>query len=808
MDVSTNGLTSAAARDRLVADGPNALPVVRPPGFLRLMLHALADPLSGLLVIAGVVSITVLGEVVEGIGISVIVVADAAVSALQAYRADRALDALRSLTAPTARVYRDGQLGVIPAADVVVGDVVEVAAGDRIPADAAVRESSALAVDEQVLTGESMPVEKHAHDDAELAAGTLVVRGRATAEVTATGARTRIGAIATSLTAAPPAPLERELKSVASRVGALAVLVGALLIPIAYHRGVGQDRLADAVLVGVALAVAAVPEGLPAVVTSALALGAQAMARRGAIVRELAAIEALGSASVICTDKTGTLTTGRLAVEAAVVVPGREADLKRAVVRCNDGTDPLDVALLAYAGMDSADGVRIGEAPFDTATRMMTTLHRVDGAPVLSVKGAPEAVLARCRHDGPGDGPGGDVAWLAAEVEALAGRGLRVIAVADGDTADLTATDLRPLGLVGFRDPLRPSAVSAVKALRNAGVRVVLVTGDHAETAVAIARDAGLDTAPLLTGAEVAAMPEAERQQALADVAVLARVDPGTKVALVKAQRAAGRIVAMTGDGVNDAPALRQADVGVALAGAGGTDVAREAAAVVVTDEDLGTLAEAVREGRRVFRNLAAVVGYLLSGNLSEILVVGGGLLLLPELATPFLPVQLLWVNVITDGLPALALGVDRPVEDPLLRPPRTPREGLLGARMQARLAGRGGAVAAAVLGTGLIADRLGWRPDVVRSQLLVSLLLCHLALAFVARSERRSFGTGWWRGRGLSLAVAGSVAVQAVVFALKPLRHVLSITALPPVGWLLAVGAVVVSVALIDAVREVRRGS
>jgi len=254
---------------------------------------------------------------------------------------------------------------------------------------------------------------------------------------------------------------------------------------------------------------------------------------------------------------------------------------------------------------------------------------------------------------------------------------------------------------------------------------------------------------------------------------------------------------------VNDAPALRQADVGVALAGAGGTDVAREAAAVVVTDGDLATITEAVREGRRIYRNLGAVLGYLLSGNLSEILVVAGGLAVLPELATPFLPVQLLWINVVTDGLPALALGVDRPPGDPLASPPRKPGEGLLPPRTQARLAGRAAAVAVPVLATGVLAHRAGWSDAAVRSQLLVSLLLCHLALAFVARTDRRTFGPGWWRSRTLTLAVAGSMAVQAAVFALRPLRGLLSVAPLPPRGWLSAAGAVAVSVAAIDAARD-----
>ncbi|HEX6595419.1 MAG TPA: cation-transporting P-type ATPase, partial [Acidimicrobiales bacterium] len=687
-----SGLDEEEAARRLESDGANVLPAAPTPTLAQLVRRQLSEPLTLVLVVVTLVTLAVLRDVPEGSAIAAIVLLNVAIGVTQERRAQAAVDALEELTAPTARVRRSGRSLTIPAADVVRGDVVELTAGDRVPADLALVEAASLAVDEAVLTGESLPAEKRAGyvppPEAALGdragdafAGTLVVRGRGLGVVSAVGSASQIGAIAAALGEETDPPLVRELRAVARRMSAIAFSLGAVLTVVVWLRHGGA---AEGIVAGVALAVAAVPEGLSTVVTSALALGARRMARRGAIVRRLPAMEALGSATVICTDKTGTLTTGRLAVADVVAVADREPELWAAALRCNDSDgevgDPVDVALVAAARtrrVAPPEGSRVAERPFETATRLMATVHHTAEGPVLSVKGAPEAVLARCR-------PGAQRDRLEASVPGLARSGLRVLALATAATADLDAAALEPLGLVGFHDPLRASTVDTVAKCRRAGIRLTMVTGDHLGTARAVAVEAGLEPDPAVTGAQLAGLEPSDRTDLLRAASIVARVDPHTKVELVAAHRASGEVVAMTGDGVNDAPALRQADIGVALSGQGGTDVAREAADVVVTDGDLATLVAAVAEGRRIWRNLMSVLAYLLTGNVSEVLVVVGSVVLLPDLAVPLLPVQLLWVNFVTDGLPALALGVDQPPHDPLAAPPRSASDRLLGGRRQA----------------------------------------------------------------------------------------------------------------------------
>lgn len=798
--VGAAGLTTAEATARRAHEGANDVPPPPTPSLARRIVREVRNPLSALLIAAAFVSVVVLGEHGEGAAIVAIVVLNIAVSVVQERRADVAVAALRQLSAPRARVRRDGVSVDIDARDIVRGDLLEATAGDRLAADGVLLEGAAVAVDEQVLTGESMPVEKVPGD--KLLAGTLMVRGRAVVEVTATGARSTLGRLAQSLGTSPTTPLAIELRHTAARMTVLAVLLSAVLVPVAWARGSGDGAFADALLFGVALAVAAIPEGLLAVVTLALSIGAQRMAKRGAIVRHLPAIEALGATSVLCTDKTGTLTTGRLRVADVVVVDGRHEGMWAAALRCNDADgatgDPLEVAILdeaARLGVVAPLGDRVGERPFDAATRSMATLHETGGRLVVSVKGAPEAVLARCR-------PGTDVESLATAADRLAGQGRRVLAVADGSD-DLDADGLRPLGLFAFEDPLRESAPGAVDALAGAGIRLVVVTGDHPATASATARSAGLGF-DVVTGEELARLSPTGRDAALGSASVLARVDPSVKVDLVAAHRARGHVVAMTGDGVNDAPALRTADVGVAVSVAAGTDVAREAADIVVTDANLWTIVEAVREGRRIYRNLVSVVGYLVSGNLSEIGVIVAALVLFPEVAAPLLPVQLLWVNLVTDGLPALALAVDTPPDDVLRQPPRPSTERILHWRRQLALAGRGAVAAAVVVATALMAGATETHD--VRVRLVAALPVVHLALAYVARGDRRTFGRGWWRSPPLLVAVTLSLVLHVAAFTFVPLRDVLGLGPLPPSGWVLSAAAALLTVVVIDVARTMSR--
>ncbi|GAB3892958.1 cation-transporting P-type ATPase [Microbispora bryophytorum] len=820
------GLSAQAASERLAEYGPNEFPQPRPPRLPVRAARQLADPMSILLLIAGLVTLLVLGEIPEGAAILTILLVNVVIGVSQEAKADHAVRALRTLTAPMAKVVRDGVVRRVPAAEVVPGDVVQVAAGDRVPADARLSQANALAVNESMLTGESLSSDKRASrgDGAggtladrrdELFAGTLVVRGSGVAEVTRTGASTEMGRIASALGGGVKGPLAVELAQVSRRIGLVAVVAGAVVILIGLGRVQrGEAALLDIILAGVALAIAAVPESLAAAVTTALALGSQRMAALGVIVRRLAAIEALGATTVIATDKTGTLTTGHLTVADQVAVS--ESDLWRAALRCNDARDGLgDAVDVALAVAAERHGVRLppGEErlavrPFDAETRSMAVITAAAGdGPLLTVKGAPEVVLARCV-------PGPETERLARAVPGLAHRGLRVLTLAglhtdDLHTDDLDATGLRPLGLVALSDEIRPSAARAVADCRAAGIRVVMVTGDHADTARAIAGEVGIDADPVVTGDALQALEGADadrpkRFARLREAAVLARVDPGTKLDLVRALREDGQVVAMTGDGVNDAPALRNADVGVAMAGEEGTDVAREAASVVVTNGDLGTIVAGVREGRRLRHNVASMVGYLLTGNLAEILIVLAGLIAWPDLVVPLLPVQLLWINLVLDGIPAIALGVDRPAGDPLaLRP----TGGLLSWPVLTRIALRAVAVGALVFAAVEVARRLGWSEEQVRSQAVLALVFARLTLAYVVRARRRTFERGWWRSRPVLVAVTATAALQILVTVIPALGAPLALVPVPPAGWAMALGAAALSVLACDMVRSGRNG-
>lgn len=790
-------------------DGANVLPEGPSPGWAERVLKQLLDPMVLILIAAGALSFTVLRQPLEGGAILAIVVMNVVVSTVQEGRADDALRHLKELTAPQARVRRAGSVQTLHASELVQGDLVELSAGDRVPADVDLVAGHAVQSDEAILTGESMPVDKTPGGPARppvpvadrlgaLFGGTLMVRGHALGSVIATGPRTAIGQIALALSKSPPPPLERELRRTAWRVAALALAAGTLLVVAVQLRAPGDfSGLLQAVLAGVALAVAAIPEGLVAVVTTALALGAQRMARRGTIVRELSAIEALGSVQVLCVDKTGTLTEGKLTVTDVRALPGREPDLWKAALRCNDSVDgvgdPLEVALAIEAarrGHVLPAGPRVAEQPFDPVHRSMSTVHQTPDGPRLSVKGAPESVLPRCVQDPRSE-------RLGVTAQEMAREGLRVLAFADGVSSDPAAGSLRPLGLVGFRDPLRASAAQAVADIRRAGIQVVMVTGDHLETARWVGNAVGLDATHAIVGDELAGLALEKKAERLAGATIIARVDPSFKVDLIEAHRRQGRTVAMMGDGVNDAPALHRADIGVAVAGAAGTDVAREAADLVVTRGDLGVLAEAVREGRVIYQNLASVVTYLLSGNLSEVLVVLLGLLLFPELAVPLLPVQILWVNLITDGLPAIALGADHPPGDPLALPPRPVQERLLGAHRMRRILTAGGLAAALVLAVGTWARDQAWTPGQVQTQLFLTLVAVHLVLAYLSRGGAGVFHNGWWRNRVLLASILGSLALQVFVVLVPQTRRLLGLESLPPSGLAMALAAALAMVVL-----------
>ncbi|MGE5136654.1 MAG: cation-translocating P-type ATPase [Gemmatimonadota bacterium] len=746
------GLSSGEAAARLERNGPNVLPPPRRVPLWRRVAAQLRDPLVVVLLAAAVLTLAT-GDWTDASVILLVIVVNTSVGVAQEVKAGQAIAALSQLTAPEARVLRDGQQRHIPAAEVVVGDVLVLAEGDIVPADGQVTEAAALLVDEASLTGESVPVDKSARADEEepgdvVSAGTVVVRGRGRAVVTATGLDSAMGRVAALLaTGSGLTPLQRRLVGVGRVLAVAAVVLCAVVAVIGLVRGQSLELM---VITAISLVVAAVPESLPAVVTLALALGARRMAARSALIRRLPAVETLGSVTVIGTDKTGTLTEGNMVarrlwtpdgVTAEVtgtgyapdgevrrdgrrLTPGDEpalTGLLTAAALCNDAAlrhsredgqgwlavgDPTEAALLAAArklGLDLAELQgqlpRTAEVPFDSDRKLMTTVHRLPagGARVIC-KGAPEAVLrAPVLTDGP------EVIGRAArEAEELAAGGFRVLAVATADRSDGPATaghelerGLRLLGLIAILDPPRPSAAGTIAACRAAGITPVLITGDHPATARSIAAELGI----IDRGDPVVDCRDEGALEQDGHARVFARATPEQKLTIIQARRDAGDVVAMTGDGVNDGPALRRADIGVAM-GKRGTEVARQAADLVLADDELRTVVAAAEEGRRVYANIRRFLLYGLSGGGAEIAV----MLIGPAvgLPLPLLPAQILWVNLLTHGLPGVALGSEPADPGAMQRPPRPPAESVLGAGLWQRILRVGLVVAAVTIGVGV----------------------------------------------------------------------------------------------------------
>ncbi|HET6203889.1 MAG TPA: cation-translocating P-type ATPase [Planctomycetota bacterium] len=745
----SRGLSGAGAARRLAEHGRNEIRREEGVPAWALLLQQFRGPLVGLLLGACVLS-ALLGEAADAVAIGAIVLLIGLVGFLQEHRAERALAALRSMTAPQARVLRDGRSAMVPAAEVVPGDALVLEAGDLVAADARLLEAHVLRCNEAALTGESAPVEKRLGPvpaDAPLAErfdrvflGTSVAAGSGLAEVFATGMETELGRVAHLLatTRQEPTPLQRQLARVGRTLLWLCLAVVALVGALGLARGLAP---LDVLLSSVSLAVAAVPEGLAAVVTIALAVGVQRMAARNVLVRRLPAVETLGCATVICTDKTGTLTTGVMTVRdlwgpdprALLFAAAACSDAELDASRMGGTGDPTEIALLRAASGRRIERRAIEEErprtavhPFDPDRKRMS-VRRADG--VLYVKGAVESVLSLCRERTP----------AASEANAdMAERGLRVLAVAVGGGPE--ESDLRLLGLVGIADPPRTEAIEAVAAARRAGIRTVMITGDHPATARAIAREMGL----LGSGDDPAEV-------------VHARASPEEKIRIVRDWKSRGAVVAMTGDGVNDAPALREAHIGIAM-GRAGTEVAREASDMVLADDNFASIVAAVREGRGIYDNIQKALVYLLAGNAGELAVMLGASI--AGLPLPLLPLQLLWVNLVTDGLPALALVVDPTSPDALNRSPRRPGDPILG-RAQWRQVLFTGAVQAA---TTLAA--FGWALRArglaeARNLAFTVLVFGELFRAFAARSPTRLF---WEVGAFTNLRLLGVVLLSALV--------------------------------------------
>ena len=815
------GLSAAAAAQRLAQGGPNAL---RETGRRHplLMLASQFTDFMILVLIAAAVIAGIVGEPQDAVAIVVIVFLNGIIGFVQEYRADRAMAALKQMASPQARVIRDGQAGTIDAMHLVPGDLVELEAGNILPADLRLIELSSLKVDESALTGESQPVVKQlaALDGADLPLGdrlnlaykgTVVTYGRARGLVVATGMKTELGRIAALLSGeSGKTPLQKRLARFGRHLAFAVLAICAIVFVAGWLRGEPPLLM---LLTAVSLAVAAIPEALPAVVTISLALGAARMVRQNALIRRLPAVETLGSITYICSDKTGTLTQNRMHVDCVFATgemrsrlpdaagsPWRE--LRLAMLLCNDATagadgqlagDPTETALLAAAlaaGPDKDEWQRTlpreAELPFDAERARMSTLHRDGEGVLMLVKGAPEGLLPLCTDQlHAGKTAAVDVAALQDEAERLAAQGLRVLAFAlkrlPHLPAVLDATALESgltfIGLAGMIDPPRPEAAAAVAACKAAGIVPVMITGDHPATARAIAARLGLieEGAKVLTGSELARLSLAEFEREVETVRVYARINPEQKIEIVRALQDRGEFVAMTGDGVNDAPALKRADIGVAM-GKGGTDVAREAAHMTLLDDNFATIVTAVREGRRIFDNVRKFVKYAMTGNSGEIWTI----FLAPFLGLPIplLPIHILWINLVTDGLPGLALAGEGAERNLMQRPPRPPQESIFAHGMWQHILWVGLLMGAVVLLTqawALHGASAHWQ-----SMVFTVLTLSQLGHVLAIRSERESlFTQGLFSNRMLIGALGLTFLLQMAVLYVPWLNPIFKTTPL-----------------------------
>ena len=839
------GLTAQEAAERLAQYGKNTLAKERKAQPLRIFLRQFSDVTVLILIAAACIS-ALLGESADAVTIAVIVVLNAVLGFVQEFRTEKTLLALSRMTAPTAVVRRAGQEQRIPAEELVPGDIILAEAGDRVPADAVILECAMLSAEESLLTGESLPAEKHicAQPDGEqrndigradlLYAGTAVLRGTACSRVIATGRQTQMGQISAMISESGQGetPLQKRLRELGKTVAVICLIVCALVAGAGILRG---EPVFDMLMTGITVAIAAIPEGLPATVTIALALAVRRMLKRNALVNRLHAVETLGCTSVICTDKTGTVTENKMTVSrictaskqyavsgtgwqtagtvslhgSPVSIHAQSAlmPLLRCAVICSHASirrrteaeeweisgDPTEAALLVAAAKcrvtrDAFTRIQmVSELPFESEVRAMTVFCRTDDEPGLLAlsKGALDVILQSCRYYRE---DGHDLPLTAAKraeisnaADEMGADALRVLAFAERENASpgKMPEDMVFLGLTGMMDPPREQAKRAIADCVRAGIRVVMLTGDHVKTAAAVAKQAGIPHGgAAMTGEELDALSDSELDAALNRCAVFARVTPAHKLRLVRAFQRRGETVTMTGDGVNDAPAVKEADIGVAM-GKNGTDVTRQAADVILLDDRFDTLAAAVREGRTVYANIRKFVRYLLACNIGEVLTMFAGILM--GMPMVLLPTQILLVNLMTDGLPAVALGLEPPAADTMRKPPRRADESFFSGGLLSRIVFRGIFIAVSTLASFTAVLRLTGDLSSARTGALVTLIFSQLLHVFECKSEEGTlFSVPYFSNGRLILAVLTSAAVTAAAMLVPALRAVFSTVMLP----------------------------
>ena len=838
------GLDSQQAKEKLAQFGENKLAEKKKKTNFQRFLAQFKDVMILILLAAAAVSFVIAcvegqpKEFFEPLLILLIVVLNAVMGVMQESKAEKALDALKNLSAPHARVIRDGKESVIDASQLVPGDIIRLEAGDFIPADGRLLKSVSLKCEESALTGESVPSEKNADAVVEEKAplgdrsnmvfsGCSVTYGTALAVVTATGMNTEMGKIANLLDSEGDSqtPLQQKLAQLGKYLGILALAACAIIFVVGLVNGIPALEI---FMTAVSLAVSAIPEGLPAIVTVVLSIGVQRMVKKNALIRRLPAVETLGSASVICSDKTGTLTQNRMTLVKAYVdgqdgledIHTQNSEPVRQLLRygslCCDGTvtfqgdeeqhigDPTETAIVLAAhknGMPKEElnqrYPRLAELPFDSDRKLMTTVNEMDGKYVVIVKGAFDMMAPRC--------VGGDLEKARGIVEQMSSDALRVLAIAwkvidmipQNPTSEELECGLTLMGLVGMIDPPRPEAKKAVAVCRRAGIKPVMITGDHVVTAAAIARELGIlqpgDKA--ITGGELDAMTDTELDKQVEHISVYARVSPENKIRIVKAWQRKGQVVSMTGDGVNDAPALKAADIGCAM-GITGTDVAKGAADMTLTDDNFSTIVDAVREGRGIYANIRKVVGFLLGTNIGEVITVFTAMLLWHK--TPLLSMQLLWINLVTDSLPAIALGMEAVEADVMEQKPRPKDEGIFAHGLGIRVVLQGAMFAALSLIAFVIGENAVGTLAGGQTMAFLVLAVSQVVQAYNMRSDHSLFKIGPFTNHKLNWSSLVSLLLVALVL-FTPARIPFGLVALPVETYLIGFGLTLVPVVVME---------
>ncbi len=852
------GLSSSQVEKLQAEHGPNRLREKKKKTMLGRFLDQFKDVMILILIAAAIVSFTVIciegnwGELFEPALILLIVILNAVMGVMQESKAEKALDALKNMSAPHARVIRDGKEQVIDASELVPGDIIRLEAGDFVPADARLLRSVSLKSEESALTGESVPSEKDASVTVDAKApigdrtnmvfsGCSITYGTALAVVTGTAMNTEMGKIANLLDGESDGqtPLQKKLAQLGKYLGIVALAACAIIFVVGLANDIEPLHI---FMTAVSLAVSAIPEGLPAIVTIVLSIGVQRMVKKNALIRRLPAVETLGSASIICSDKTGTLTQNRMTLVKAYldgesateeISTQNSAGVQKLLsygTLCSDGSvifrdgaeqhigDPTETAIVLAAhknGFPKEDlnrqYPRLAELPFDSDRKLMSTVNRIDGKNIVIVKGAFDMMVPRCIS--------GDLEAARLKVNEMSENALRVLAVAykeidsipENPTSEELENGLIFMGLVGMIDPPRPEAKVAVATCRRAGIKPIMITGDHVVTASAIAKELGIlvEGDRAITGAELDAMNDSELDAQVEEISVYARVSPENKIRIVKAWQRRGQVVSMTGDGVNDAPALKAADIGCAM-GITGTDVAKGAADMTLTDDNFATIVDAVREGRGIYANIKKVVGFLLGTNIGEVITVFAAMLLWHT--SPLLSMQLLWINLVTDSLPAIALGMEAVEADVMDRKPKPKNEGIFAGGLGVRVVLQGCMFALLtligfVVGTGLpIGDifsgaLLQNEAALTGGQTLAFMVLAlsQVVQAFNMRSEHSIFAIGPFGNRTLNLAALSSTALVALVLFTPGLNSIFGLTILQPVQYFIGVGLIFVPLVVME---------